>query len=55
MDGGYEQRVALKFCLKAGISATETLIFVQKTYGNEPLNRLNFLGGILDLETEGSW
>ena len=41
MDGGNEQRVAIKFCLKAGLSATETLVLVQMTYGNEALNRSN--------------
>jgi len=39
MDGGNEQRAAIKFCFKAGLSATETLVFVQKAYGNEALNR----------------
>jgi len=39
MDGGNEQRVAIKFCFKAGLSATETLVLVQKAYGNEALNR----------------
>ena len=32
-------RVAIKFCFKAGLSATETLVLVQKAYGNEALNR----------------
>jgi len=41
MDGGYEQRVAIKFCSKAGLSATETLVLVQKAYGNEAVNRSN--------------
>jgi hypothetical protein len=41
MDGGNEQRVAIKFCLKAGLSATETLVLVQKAYGNEAMKRLN--------------
>jgi len=42
MDGGNEQRVAIKVCFKAGLSATETLVFVlQKAYGNEALNRSN--------------
>ena len=45
MDDGNEQRVAIKFCFKAGLSATETLVLVQKA----------FLGGIFDFETEGSW
>jgi hypothetical protein len=39
MDGGNEQRVAIKFCFKAGLSATETLVLVQKAYGNEAVNR----------------
>ena len=41
MDGGNEQRVAIKFCFKAGLSATETLVLVQKAYGNEALHRAN--------------
>jgi hypothetical protein len=41
MDGGNEQRVAVKFCFKAGLSATETPVLVQKAYGNEALNRPN--------------
>jgi len=41
MDGGNEQGVAIKFCFKAGLSATETLILVQKAYGNEAVNRSN--------------
>jgi hypothetical protein len=41
MDGGNEQRVTIKFCFKAGVSATETLVLVQKTYGNEAVNRSN--------------
>jgi len=41
MDGGNDQRVAIKFCSKAGLSATETLVLVQKAYGNEALNRSN--------------
>jgi hypothetical protein len=44
MDGGNEQRVAIKFCFKAGLSATETLVLVQKAYGNEALNRSNVCG-----------
>jgi hypothetical protein len=43
------------FCFKVSLSATETLVLVQKAYGNEALNRSNFLSGILDFETEGSW
>jgi hypothetical protein len=41
MGGGNEQRVAITFCFKAGLSATETLLLVQKAYGNEALNRSN--------------
>jgi hypothetical protein len=41
MDGGNEQRVAIKFCIKAGLSLTETLVLVQKAYGNESLNGSN--------------
>jgi hypothetical protein len=55
MDGGNEQRVAIKFCFKAGLSVTDTLVLVQKAYGNEALNISNFLGCILDFETEGNW
>jgi hypothetical protein len=41
MDGGNEQRVAIKFCFKAGLSATETLVLVRNAYGDEALNRSN--------------
>jgi len=41
MDGGNEQRFAIQFCFKAGLSATETLVLVRKAYGNEALNRSN--------------
>jgi hypothetical protein len=41
MDGGNEQRVAIKHCFKVGLSATETLVLVQKAYVNEALNRSN--------------
>jgi len=55
MDGRNGQRVVIRICFKAGLSVTETLVLVQKTFGNEALNRSNFLGGILDFEAEGSW
>jgi len=55
MVGGNEQRVAIKFCFKAGLSATETLVLVQKSYGNEVATDQTFLVGILDSESEGSW
>jgi hypothetical protein len=41
MDGGNDKRVAIKFCFKAGLSATETLVLVQKAYGNDAVNRSN--------------
>jgi hypothetical protein len=41
MHGGNKQRAATKFCFKAGLSATETLVLVQKAYGNEAVNRSN--------------
>jgi hypothetical protein len=41
MDGGNEQRVTIQFLFKAGLSATETLVLVQKAYGNEAVNRSN--------------
>jgi hypothetical protein len=41
MDGGDEQRVAIKFYFKAGLSATGTLFLVQKAYGNDALRRSN--------------
>jgi hypothetical protein len=55
MNGGNEQRVAIKFCFKASLSVTETLLLVQKAYGDEVLNQSNVSGGILDFEMEGSW
>jgi hypothetical protein len=55
MDGGTEQRVAIKFSFRAGLPATETLVLVQKAYGNKVVNRSNVLGGIHDFETEESW
>ena len=51
MDGRNEQRVAIKFCFKAGLYATETLILAQNAYGNEALDRSNVLGGVLNFET----
>jgi hypothetical protein len=39
MEGGNEQRFAIKFCFKAGLSATEPLVLVQKFYVNEAVNR----------------
>jgi hypothetical protein len=39
MDGGNEQRVAIKFCFKAGLSATERIVLVPKADGKEAVNR----------------
>ena len=41
MDDGNEQRVAIKFCFKTGLSATETLKLMQKAYRNEAVNGTN--------------
>jgi hypothetical protein len=41
MDAGNEHRVAIKFCFKAGLSVTETLVLVHRAYGNEALNPSN--------------
>jgi hypothetical protein len=38
-------RVTIKFCFKACLSGTETLVLVQKAYGNEALNRSNVFRG----------
>ena len=38
-DGGNEQSVVVKFCFKAGLSVTGTLVLVQNAYGNEAVNR----------------
>jgi len=38
MDGENEQRFAIKFCFKAGLSVTETIVKAQTAYGNEALN-----------------
>jgi hypothetical protein len=41
MDGGNEQRFAIKFCFKEGIFAIDTLVLVQKAYRDEDLNQSN--------------
>jgi hypothetical protein len=41
LDGRNEQRVAIKFCFKASLSATQTPVLVQKAYRNEVLNQSN--------------
>jgi len=55
MDGGNDQRVAITFCFKAGLSATETLVLVQRLMGMRLWTDKTFLSGILDFETEGGW
>jgi hypothetical protein len=39
MHGGNKQRVAIKFCFKAGLSVTETLVLVQKAYESDIIKR----------------
>jgi hypothetical protein len=41
IDLSMEQRLAIKFCFKAGKSATETLQMVNATYGDQALSRSN--------------
>jgi hypothetical protein len=43
MDGGNEQRVAIKYRSKDVLPTTETLELVHKAYGNEALNWSNVL------------
>jgi hypothetical protein len=37
MDGGNEHSIVIKLYFKAGLSATETLVLIQMSYGNEAL------------------
>jgi hypothetical protein len=39
MDGKIEQRVCMKFCMKLGKSATETLEMLYEAFGKPSLNR----------------
>ena len=41
MDFSMEQRLAIKFCFKAGKSASETLQMVNAAYGDQALSRSN--------------
>jgi len=41
MDGGNEQRVTIKFCFNASVSATETLVLVKKAYRDEAVSWSN--------------
>ena len=36
-----EQRVAIKFCVKAGKSAVETIELITKAYGSAAMSRAN--------------
>jgi hypothetical protein len=42
MDGG-KGRVAITCCFKSSLSATETVLLVQKAYGNEAVNGPNYV------------
>jgi hypothetical protein len=39
MDGKSEQRVGIKFCVKLGKSATETLEILREAFGEHFVNR----------------
>jgi uncharacterized metal-binding protein len=39
MDGKIEQRVGIKFCVKLGKSATETLEILREAFGEHSLSR----------------
>ena len=43
MNGGNEQRFAIKFCFTAGLSAIETLALVHRAYGNKALKLLDVI------------
>jgi hypothetical protein len=43
MDGKIEQRVCIKFCVKLGKSATETLEMLRETFGENSLSRIAVL------------
>jgi len=55
MDGGRKQTVAIKFCFKASLSATETLVLMQKAYGNVAVNRSNIFRWYSQFRDAGSW
>jgi len=44
-----EQRVAIKFCVKASKSAVETIEMINKAYGSAAMSRI---GGMLAFEME---
>jgi len=41
MDLSMEQRLAMKFCFKAGKSAMESLQMINAAYGDQALSHLN--------------
>jgi hypothetical protein len=47
-----EQRVAIKFCVKAGKSAVETMELINKAYGSAAVS-CECIGGMLAFKTEG--
>jgi len=44
MDARFEQRVNIKFCVKLGKTATETLQLLHDAYGDEALSRVRVFG-----------
>jgi hypothetical protein len=42
MDGKIEQRVCIKFCMKLGKSAIETLEMLREAFGEHSLSRTGF-------------
>jgi hypothetical protein len=55
MDSENEYRDAIKFCFKAGVYATETLVLMQRVMGMRLWSDQTYLVGIQDFDTEGSW
>ena len=52
MDLSMAQRLAIKFCFKAGKSATETLQMVNAAYEDQALSRSNVSDGMDDFLME---
>ena len=48
-----EQRMAIKFCVKAGKSAVETIELINKACGSAAMSRAIMYRGMLAFETEG--
>jgi hypothetical protein len=53
MDGRKEQTAVIKICFKACLSATETLVSVQKAYGNEGLKQSNVFTRYAQFQGDG--